>query len=318
MVLAAGLGTRLRPLTSDRAKAAVPFLGKPLLAGLLEHLHGQGVSRLVINTHYRPESVQRAVAAATLPGVDIHFSHEVSVLGTAGALGKAYHDGVLDPTEPVLVVNGKLHTTIDMKAVWAAHKHQGCPVTMLLRPNPQKAHFREVYVGDNRVRGFGPGRVPTGKDPLLFTGIHIVSPEIMAKMPTTDADTIRDIYPPLIEAGRVAVHVEPQGRWWEFSTPERYLALHLEAMRLGLCPPVVASSGAHSASDAKVTLSVLWENSEVEADAKVRRSVVGAGVRIRRGEVLENAVVVARHVADGDRQGIPWGDRIRFPLMDLT
>lgn len=319
MVLAAGLGTRLWPLTEDRAKPAVPFLGAPLVARLCAHLARVGFERVVVNTHHRPESVRAALADAKARlGIEVALSHEDEILGTAGAVERALARGLLDPDRPLLVVNGKLETDLDPRPALAAHAAADAAVTMVLLENRAREAFREVKVVGDRVVGFGHGRTPESEAPLLFTGIHVLAPEVLRAIAPGFSDTVADVYPPFIEAGRVLAHVARGARWWEFSTLARYLDLHIEAHRLGLGPDVVTSPGAAVAPGADVREAVLWEDARVEAGAVVRRAVLGAGVNVAAGEVVEDAVVVlASHVqgpsAAGER-GEPWGERIRVPI----
>lgn len=285
MLLAAGLGTRLHPLTTDRAKPAVPFLGKPLIAGLVELLHAHGIQDAVVNTHHLPQSIHRA-----LEGLEgIAYSHEDTILGTAGALAAARERGLLDPKKRTLIINAKLYTDVDLTQAIAAHVRSKAMVTMVLRPNVDREAFREVLVDGDRVVGLGKGRVPDGPSPLLFTGIHIIEPEVLASIPNAPCDTVADVYPPLIEAKKIAAHIEPRGRWWEFSTLERYLELHLRVRS------VSASAGVLIDRSAIVERSVLWENARVEAGAIVRDSIIGAGERIPAGAIVERSAIVGAH-----------------------
>lgn len=319
MILAAGLGTRLWPLTLDRAKPAVPFLGQPLIRQLVRHVRRSGAERIVVNTHHQPESVVEALDESSDDARPlVAFSHEHQILGTGGAIGWAIAQGLLRRDEPLVVVNGKLFTDIDLVMALKAHLETRAAVTMVLKNNPTKAHFREVLVDGMRVVGFGEGRVPTGPAPFLFTGIHIISPEVLTGIPAQVSDTVADIYPPWIEQGRVHAHIV-DGRWWEFSTLERYLGLHRQAASEGLCPDVVLSPGARVAAEASATRAVLWEGARVEAGATVRNAVVGAGVVISGGERVEDAVVVRSSLVAGAEmergdQGFVWGDRFVVPV----
>ncbi len=315
MILAAGLGTRLWPLTEDRAKPAVPFLGEPLIARLVRHLAGCGFNDIVANTHYQPESVQHALHnAPTRLGARVRFSHETEILGTAGGIRQALDRGLLEPDRPVVVVNGKLETDLDPRGALATHAASQAAVTMVLMPNSKRAAFREVLTDGDRVVGFGQGRHPQGPNPLLFTGMHVLGPEALAEIPEGFSDTVKDIYPRFIEAGRIAAHIETDARWWEFSTLERYADLHREAYELGLGPSVVLSPGAHIAPDADVQASVLWEGAQVHSGASVRGCVLGAGVSIEPGETITNSVVVRADTVQEPGRGTVWGQRLRVPI----
>lgn len=319
MILAAGLGTRLWPLTLDRAKPAVPFLGQPLIKQLVEHVRRAGAERIVVNTHHQPESVVQALDGSDEDGrPHIAFSHEAQILGTGGAIGWALAQGHLQPDEPLVVVNGKLFTDIDVALALSTHLRTRAAVTMVLKPNVTRAHFREVLVDGTRIVGFGEGRIPSGAEPLLFTGIHVLSPEVLASIPAAFSDTVADIYPPWIEQGRVHAHVVDD-RWWEFSTLERYLNLHHQAAMEGLCEDVVRSANAFVAAGASAARSVVWEGARVEDGATIQNAVIGADVAILGGERVENAVVVRASLAAaaglerGD-QGFVWGDRFVVPV----
>ena len=255
MLLAAGLGSRLDPLTRRRAKPAVPFLGQPLIRRLASQL--ADADRLVVNLHHMPGTVREA-----LRDLPVVFSPETELLGTAGALGQALARGLLDASAPVLVVNGKLHTDLPFDALWEAHHTAGTAVTMALFENRAREAFREVRVAGGRVVGFEPGRTPVSEAPLAFTGVQVLAPEVLRRLRPVFGDTVRNVFPPFIEAGRVAAWIT-DARWWEFSTPERYLGLHLRARRLGLSDP--------SAADRD---SILWPGATVAPDRSLDRCIV--------------------------------------------
>ncbi len=313
MILAAGLGTRLWPLTADRAKPAVPFLGKALVTHAAELLAAHGFSKAVVNTHYQPESVRAALPTGASP-LEVAFSHEVQILGTAGGIAQAIEQGLLAPDRPLLVMNGKLYTDLDLSAALEAHRSSGAAVTMVLRPNPEREAFREVLVEGGRVVGFG-ARQPDSEAALLFTGIHILEPQVLASIPRGRfSDTVADTYPPLIAAGRVAAHIEARGRWWELSTLERYLDLHLCAAAEGLGPSVVIGAGATIAASAQVHRSVLWPHAKVGPGAKLEEVVLGEAVEIPAGEAVARTAVIRRDRAAEVERGVTRGDNVYVPL----
>ncbi len=310
ILLAAGFGTRLWPLTVDRAKPAVPFLGRPLIAGLVERLRRCGYDRIVVNTHHQANSIHAALGDH--PGV--RFSHEPEILGTAGGPAAARDRGLLDPDQDTLIVNGKLYTEIDFARVMTAHRASGAEVTMALRLNKDRAHFREVLVDAGRVTGFGEGRVPEGPNPYLFTGIHVVSPAVLQRMEPVFSDTIRHVYPPVIAAGGVHAHVADEGRWWEFSTPERYWALHQRAADEEMAPRVCRDATAMVSPTARVDRTVLWAGAVIGDGATVERAIVAEGVTIEPGETATDCVVVRRELVQELERGEIWGDRVRVPM----
>ena len=116
MILAAGYGERLWPLTSDRTKPALPVLGKPLVGFVAEYLAKYGIEDVVVNLHHQPESVRAALGGGSQFGVKLQYIHEPVILGTSGALDNArvFLDG-----QTFAVVNGKLITNLDLNAALA-------------------------------------------------------------------------------------------------------------------------------------------------------------------------------------------------------
>ena len=321
MILAAGYGTRLWPLTIDRAKPAIPFMGRPLVGYVAEYLARQGVREVVVNLHHRPESVRAALGDGTRFGVRLHYVEEHDILGTSGALDNARH---LLEGDTFVVINGKLATDIDLGAALETHRRTKALATLVLRENPRRERFSTVETKGGMVLGFGPapkpatasdnvsdnvsdgggaGDVETVEDvPLMFTGIQILEPRIFDFIPRgVFSHSTTDVYPKAIEQGvRVAAHVAP-GMWYELSTIRRYLDISVELMKRE-ARDVEIGEGSVVAAGAEVSESVLWEGVRVEEGARVRRAVLGAGVRVRSGEVFEDAAVVRAEIVRGEER----------------
>ncbi|HTH50800.1 MAG TPA: nucleotidyltransferase family protein, partial [Pyrinomonadaceae bacterium] len=192
MILAAGFGTRLWPLTIDRTKPAIPFLGKPLVGYVAEYLANFGIKDVVVNLHHQPESVIESLGDGSEFGVHIEYAREEpKILGTAGALDNA-RKWLED--EPFLVVNGKIITDIDIAAALDTHKRSGAIATMILKPNAKREKFTIVDAEDGWLTGFGDYATPTTEkeirnpdtpapNPLMFTGIHILDPRVFEYIP---------------------------------------------------------------------------------------------------------------------------------------
>src|SRR3954463_11221161 len=139
MILAAGFGTRLFPLTIDRTKPAIPFLGKPLVGYVAEYLAHFGIKDVVVNLHHQPESVIRALGDGSDFGVHIEYSREEpKILGTAGALDNA-RGGPQD--DNVVDINGKIIPDIDIAAAIETHRNAAAIATMVLKPNAKREKF---------------------------------------------------------------------------------------------------------------------------------------------------------------------------------
>jgi len=300
MILSAGYGTRLWPLTEDRTKPAIPILGKPLVGYVAEYLARYGCDEIVVNLHHRPESVRAALGDGSQYGVKLHYVDEPVILGTSGALDNARE--ILEG-ETIVVVNGKIITDIDLNAALETHRRTEAIATLVLLPNPEYQRFTVVETADGLLRGFGSMPVQSdyfGREaPLMFTGIQILEPRIFNYIPPgVFSHSTTDVYPQAIAKGeRIATHVAT-GKWYELSTPQRYLDISL-AMLAERGEHVVLGSASVISERADVTQSVLWDGVIVEPNARIRRAVLGDGVRITAGEAIEDAVVVRNSLVNG-------------------
>jgi NDP-sugar pyrophosphorylase family protein len=326
MILAAGYGTRLWPLTEDRTKPALPFLGKPLVGYVAEYLGRYGFRDVVVNLHHRPESVRAALGDGSGFGVRLRYIEEPVILGTSGALDNARR--LLDGATFV-VINGKIITDINLSDALATHWRSGALATLVLRPNPRRERFSIVLTRDGMIEGFGGMPAPPASDnvpdkeedaPLMFTGIQILEPRIFDYIPRgVFSHSTMDVYPQAIKAGeRVVAHVAA-GNWYELSTIPRYLEISLALLaEQGRDLDVGERCSISAEADVRETL--LWNDVTVEAGARVRRAILGDGVRIGPGEVIEEgAVVRAALVREKERppkalRGDFRGDNFVVPL----
>jgi NDP-sugar pyrophosphorylase family protein len=298
IVLSAGYGTRLWPLTEDRTKPAIPILGKPLVGYVAEYLAGYGIDEIVVNLHHRPDSVRHALGDGSRFGVKLHYVEEPVILGTSGALDNTRE---FFEHETFAVVNGKIITDIDLHAALATHRNANALATLVLLPNTRRERFSIVETDAGRVTGFGrmPSEAGTGPAPLMFTGIHIIEPRIFQYVPHgVFSDSVIDVYPRAIANGEIiAAHVA-SGKWRELSTLKRYLDISVELLQEE-GKSFVAGANASISSSATVTDSVLWNDVEVAAGAQINRAVLADDVKIPATEVIENAVVVPRALVEG-------------------
>ncbi|HYG82531.1 MAG TPA: NDP-sugar synthase [Pyrinomonadaceae bacterium] len=300
MILAAGYGTRLWPLTVDRTKPAIPFLGKPLVGYVAEYLGRHGCREVVVNLHHQPDSVRAALGDGARFGVRLEYVFEETILGTSGALDNARH--LLDG-DTFFVVNGKIVTDIDLTRALETHRRTDALATLVLLPNARRERFSVVETRGPLVTGFGGMPAPGGDErdvPLMFTGIQILEPRIFDYIPRgCFSHSTTDVYPQAIARGERVVAHTASGRWHELSTIPRYLDISLALMKdEGRDVEVGQDCAIHSG--AGVSDSVLWDGVTVEEGASVRRAVLGDGVRVRAGEVLEDAAVVRAELVRGE------------------
>jgi NDP-sugar pyrophosphorylase family protein len=303
MILAAGFGTRLWPLTIGRTKPAIPFLNRPLIAYTIDYLRQFGVSELIVNLHHEPASVRDQVGDGSQYGVHISYSvEEPEILGTSGAL---------DPVreflghETFIVINGKIITNLDLNAALATHRASGAIATLVLRPNPRCERFSEVLIDDQQsITAFGSFPDPKGESsppspsPLMFTGIQIMEPAILNFIPRgRPSESVRDVYPQLIALKNHSLGAYVgEGEWHELSTLDRYLATSLEFLaRRG--DSWIAGSGCQIERGGRVERSVLWNRVEVGEGAVLRECLVADDVRIPAGAEYHRLAIIPSAVA---------------------
>lgn len=231
MVLCAGLGTRLRPVTNVWPKPAVPLLGAPLLRYTLATIAQAGIREVGVNTHHLPrvmEDVARAEAARA--GMSLAVSHEAQeIQGTGGGirgLEAFLRDG------DFAVLNGDVLFALELSPVLEAHRASGASATMVLLPMPDGEKYNAVEVDEagavRRIAGLGPGGARLSS--WHFSGVHVMSPAVFDFMAKDGPEDInRDVYVRMIAAGlTVRAHVvTDRGAYWsDLGSPPRYAATH--------------------------------------------------------------------------------------------
>ena len=301
IILSAGYGTRLWPLTEDRTKPAIPILGQPLVGYVAEYIARYDCDEVVVNLHHRPDSVRRALGDGSQFGVKIHYVEEPEILGTSGALDNAR--ALLDG-DTFIVINGKIITDINLTAAVETHRRNGALATLVLLPNHACERFSVVEAEDGVLRGFGgmPKKENFSDEspPLMFTGIHVLEPRIFDYIPHgVFSDFVVDVYKKAMANGeRIGVHVANEN-WYELSTIHRYLDISLLLMAQKGMGTVVTGNGCKVSSAAEVTESILWDKVTVEEGAVVRHAVLADNVVIASGETVENAAVVCADLVRG-------------------
>jgi NDP-sugar pyrophosphorylase family protein len=306
MVLAAGLGLRMRPLTLLRAKPVLPVLNRPLLHWTLERLARHGVTDAIVNVHHLPETVRSAVGDGSALGVRVRYSFEETILGRGGG-PRLVRD--FFGSEPFLLVNGDVVFDLNITSLVARHAAERARVTLALRPNPDPRVYGPVVTGpDGRVRSIA-GRPRRARGTVsLFTGIQVLDPALLDRLPDGASD-ILDVYGPLVEEGEVVQGIRVRGTWYDLGAPSLYLAAQLRLLASrgdgALVHPLarvepgariqgsVVGARARVGAGALVSRSVLWEDSVVAPGARVRGSIVTSGARVEREERATGVMVFA-------------------------
>lgn len=304
MVLAAGFGTRLRPLTESRAKPACPVANHPLIRYPLSRLAALGVERVVINTHHLPDTVREAVGEKPF-GLDVEFIHEPQILGTGGGLK---HARALLASDPFLLLNGDTISEIDAAAIISAQQTSGATATLALLDDPRCERYGAVEVDDDgRIVDIAGLLGRRGTRRGLFVGLHVLSPAVFAAMPPEDIFCIvRETYIPLLRErpGAVRAHFV-DGRFFDLGRPVDYLAANAALLRepgpfswyregsAAVAPGVwVASSARIASSAALIAPALIGPRAQVGADAVIGpETVLGASATIAAGSRLERCLV---------------------------
>jgi mannose-1-phosphate guanylyltransferase len=306
MILAAGLGTRLRPLTDELPKPLVPVLGRPLIEHTIRLLRAAGVSEIAVNLHHLPAAIPAALGDGSALGVSLRYVvEEGRIRGTGGGVRGARH--LLDDGETFLVVNGDVLLEPDLGAALALHRRLGAVATLVLREDPRAAAFGALEVdAAGRVRRLlgRPEQPAACSGPLrtaMFTGVHLLEPEVFDRLPE-EGCIVRSLYRAIVDSGEVLGGYLDAGPWVELGTPQDYLDVccalldgSLRMRHLPLPPPggVLVEPGAEVA-DPALLVPPVSVGAGARVLARTARSVVWPGALV--SEPVEDAVVTPRGV----------------------
>lgn len=311
LVLAAGYGTRLRPLTEELPKPLLPVLGRTLLARTLDALAAVGCEAVAINLHHLSDSIPAAVGErwGAMPLV---YSREDPILGTLGAFLplRPFFAGC----DEVLLVNGDSLCDWPLAALLARHRRGGAAATILVAGRPDPRAFGGGLALDRR------GRVTAIRTDRAFGEVHrryvyagayVLRPELLARIPEgTPSDSMNDLFLPMLAAGGPPLGSLVTWRpWHDLGTPARYLDgvsdwARREAGREGtwVSPGAtvdpgarlersVVEAGARVAGGAEVAASLVMGGAVVEAGARLERCLVGPEATVGPGERLTGQLV---------------------------
>jgi NDP-sugar pyrophosphorylase family protein len=318
MVLCAGMGSRLKDLGSELPKPLLPVCNHPLVTYALALLRGFGITEVGINLHHLGEMITEILGSGADYGVDIHYSAESELLGTGGGVRRIADYLTHGGREPCVVVNGKILIDVDLEVALALHRITGATATMVLVETPDADRWGAIETDpDGRIfRILGepsPQTPPSRLIKCMFTGVHIVEPTLIERLPkNAPSCIIRQGYLPALRDGEVLSAYVIPGYFFEHSTPSRYLQGNVNALR-GLArlahlpgPLVGVSARAQVSPRAVLRQPVcIGAGAVIEDSAVVGPDVVlGEGSRVERGVHIERTVVFA-------------GVHVKTPLRDV-
>lgn len=299
MILAAGLGTRLRPLTDYIPKPLLPVVGVPNIVRVIHLLKKAGVRDIVINLHHLPEMIESALGSGDSLGVAIEYTREPVLLGTAGGIRNALaHLG----KETFIVINGDSFYAPDIGKALAYHKKVGALATLVVRSDPRAESYGAVGMdGTGKVVRLAWVKSGVTAESLgMFTGVHIMEPSFAEELPASGC-IVRKTYMPLIEQGAPIFGFFNDGWFFDLGTPSDYLHANLALLRGqialdGFSPPpgeIFTGQGLE-----------LGENARLLPGA-----ILGNHVRVAPGTTVERAVVLdGAHVQGDVRDAVVVGD----------
>jgi NDP-sugar pyrophosphorylase family protein len=305
LILAAGYGKRLKPVTDECAKPAVWFFDRPVIAHLISQLKRAGVDDVFINLHHRPASVRRHVRQSRFDDVTLHYNYEPDILGTAGALAPLRSE-LSD--EPFFIVNGDIVTDIDFKAIASYHNSSDWAATLVVHPPSLDLGFPPVGADQNgQLCSFPFGRY-RGKQFIFggtFTGIQVVNPSVFKHIRSSGFQSLTTQVYPYFDPAEMPIGIyEFKGYWNDIGSLNRYVNAHgdvlqnrlkskdyirtQESLSSGIFVHPSAEIGHHVRLEEPV---VIGRNARIGNRVNLSRIVVWPGVTIEDNTNYSNGIV---------------------------
>lgn len=291
LVLTAGLGTRLRPLSRVRAKPAMPVAGEVIVRRIIRSLVAHQISEIVLNLHHRPETIARAVGDGIDIGARVRYSWEQpNVLGTAGGIRQALP---LVGGGPLLVLNGDTLTDVDLASLADAHATSGALVTMALVAEHDPARYGGVRL-DDRGHVVGFSARGAAQPEYHFVGAQMVEAQVVESLAVGQpAATVGGVYDELIARQPGAIcGWTCKAAFWDVGTISDYWSTSWAFAAREGAADVLVGRGAKIADTARVSRSILWDDVDVSSDAFLEGCVVTDGVRVPPGAEYRDLIVM--------------------------
>jgi NDP-sugar pyrophosphorylase family protein len=290
MILAAGLGTRLRPLTAVRPKALAPVANQPVIDILITYLKSNAISEIIVNVHSHFQQIVDHLRGDRQDGLKIEVRVEDDILGTGGGIKNTAD---FWGSDPFVVINGDIITDIDLRQAFESHLKNKPLATLILH---DQIPYNQIKIDDqNNLIDIG-NQNQTGR--LAFTGIHIIQPELLDHIPEVGFSSIIDCYRKLITAGKPIKSYIVCGHYWrDIGTVTSYKMANKEALRntpFYIAPKcrihssvkfndwAVVGGQATLNEGVEITRSILWEGVRVDKGVKITDSIVFSGRQVTK------------------------------------
>ena len=232
MVLAAGFGTRLQPLTRVLPKPMFPVLGRPLLSHTFDILESANITDVAVNVHHLPDFIINYFEKEKPPDLNLHFSREEKILGTAGGIKKmeSFLEG-----GPFILINSDIITDIKLDKVIDFHKKNNSKLTLVVRQDISPEQYDSIEIcKDGRIVHFvgaSSMNIPGNTTRVMFTGIQIIEPEIFKRIPEGQfCGTTENIFPQMIQDEVPVYGYVYNGYWKDMGNRENYLQVNSDAL----------------------------------------------------------------------------------------
>ena len=291
MILAAGFGTRLKPLTNDLPKPLFPVLNRPILEHTLHLLSSQGIREVAVNVHHQPEKIIHYFGDGKKFGVDLHYSQEEKILGTAGGIKKLQ---AFLKDDAFLVINSDVLADVDLNDVLKFHTENKSKLTLVVRQDTNAEKYDSIQrVDEGRIVHF-LGHSIKNSEPttqVMFTGIQIMEPDIFSRIPENKfCGTTEDVFPGMIQDDLPVYGFLHKGYWIDMGTRKTYIQAQADALVGKLT--LKASSSRNPEGPLVIPPVHISKDCEISQDAQVGPyAVLGEGCRLRPGAVVENSIL---------------------------
>ena len=283
MILAAGLGTRLEPLTRIKPKPLVPVGNRPIIDHTILWLKTHGVTEIIVNAHHHRDQIISYLNGGGSFGMPITVSQETEILGTGGGIRKTMGFWGEDP---FIVVNGDILTDVDLTRAFEVHRQRDDLVTLVLHDFKPFNQIR-LNAHDN-ILDIQP---KPDKGRLAFTGIHIIHPSVLQHIPEKRFSCILETYRALISTEKpVRGHVVKNHYWRDAGTLESYVKANREILKTS---PFLVGRNCSIHPDARLKdWAVLGDETVLEKGAQVVRSILWGNIRVRENVRIADSIVI--------------------------
>lgn len=346
MIMAAGVGSRLMPLTTQIPKPMIPMANVPLMESIVTLLHTYGFDDLICNLHYHADNISSYFGSGSRFGVSMQYSLEDELMGTAGGVKNC--EWFLDDT--FVVISGDALTDIDLGALLKAHQQKGALATIALKEVQQVEHFGVVITDDQgKIERFQEKpRAEEALSHLANTGIYVFEPEIFKYIPTRQFyDFGKQVFPHLVKTGAPFYGIPVNDYWCDVGNISTYCQAHADILQqrvktasagkiidiadgsrvlLGegaVCGrnvrfegSVVIGSGCRIGDNVYISNSIIWDNTVMGDKSIIKEAVVGSDCVLGQGVKLNSGAVVAGGCTLQDKVEVPPRSKVFYTVGD--